>query len=348
LHKFKFREQRWYISLRRVLRWAIPITVLYFVIQSIDFAKFKTSVAGTNPWLVALGLCLAPLLISIAALRWRFLLGQYHKLPIPFHFGFKHYWIGLALGFFSPASLGLDAYRVVVSGRHHGGYTINTAIILVEKLMAFVNCMFLIVVLYPVVPISSSPVAERIFLLAYILFFVSVLLIVLIVFALRNQLLSLMLERVERFFWRILDKIWARMALSGKAKMTKISLRTAIEPLSHFKILGTIVLSFGIQLISAVKSQIFFFALGYDLPFIVNLFVTPTLYFIFLLPVSFGSIGIREGVYIVLYGLFGVPAEVALLVSFFNLSGMLLNNAIGGLVMLFSGKAEELYHKAPT
>ena len=58
----------------------------------------------------------------------------------------------------------------------------------------------------------------------------------------------------------------------------------------------------------------------------------PVLYFIFLLPISFGSLGIREGAYILLYGLFGVPAETALVVSFFNLLGVLLNNLIGALL----------------
>ena len=346
MDKTKSNAKIWYHWLRRGLRWAIPIIVLYFVFQSIDFVKFKLSITQTNPWLVALGLAHAPLLILIATLRWRNLLMQYHRTSISFDFVLKHYWIGLALGFFSPASLGLDAYRVVVSGRHFGKYTLNTAIILVEKLIALLTCMSIIVVLYPLAPIAVTSEIKKVFYLAYILLFVSIFLITAIIIALRNRVLNLLLKRLELYFAGALERILGRLGLGNKAKTTKIPLREMMEPLANLKVIGIIALSFGIQFVSAVKSQIFFCALGYDLPFIVNLFAAPTLYFIFFLPISLGSIGIREGVYILLYGLFGVPVEIALLVSFFNLSGMILNSAIGGFIMLFSRSREDIRETA--
>ena len=41
----------------------------------------------------------------------------------------KHYWIGLALGLFAPASLGWDAYRVGVSGRRFGRYSLSVTVL---------------------------------------------------------------------------------------------------------------------------------------------------------------------------------------------------------------------------
>jgi hypothetical protein len=98
-----------------------------------------------------------------------------------------------------------------------------------------------------------------------------------------------------------------------------------------------VVLSFSlaIQLTAAAGSQIMFRAVGYQIPFLVNIFVSPVFFLVFLLPISFGSLGVREATYIILYGLFGVPAETALLVSFLNLSGILLNNAIGAVLIWF-------------
>jgi len=320
--------------------------VIYFVLQGIDFAKFAQNLTRTNPWLVALGLAHAPVLILIATLRWHFLLNLYQKVYVPFDFVLKHYWVGLALGFFSPASLGLDAYRIVAAGRRFGGYSINTVIVLVEKLMALVACMSIIVVLYPIVPIAVNPEIQRVFHLAYILLFASVFLMTGIIFGLRSRLVSVLLERLEHYSSRALERMANKLGFQNKTKITKIPLRTMLEPLANPKVLGTVCLSFGIQFVSAVKSQIFFCALGYNLPFIINLFVAPTLYFIFLLPISLGSIGIREGVYIILYGMFGVPVEIALLVSFFNLFGMLLNVLIGGLTMTFSNVKRETMPKA--
>jgi uncharacterized membrane protein len=58
--------------------------------------------------------------------------------------------------------------------------------------------------------------------------------------------------------------------------------------------------------------------------------------FIFLLPISFGSIGIREGAYIFFYGIFGMGQEAALLLSFLTLAGAFLNVFIGAIVLQIS------------
>ena len=97
------------------------------------------SIEKSNPWLIFLGLAHAPLFVIIAALRWRFLLMQYYKRRLPVKFVLNHYWKGLALSSFTPAFIGLDAYRFIISGRYFGEYTLNTAVILVEKLMALIN-----------------------------------------------------------------------------------------------------------------------------------------------------------------------------------------------------------------
>ena len=56
------------------------------------------------------------------------------------------------------------------------------------------------------------------------------------------------------------------------------------------------------------------------------------------LPISFAGFGVREGAYILLLGMFGVPPESGLVVSFFALSAMLVNYAIGGILIYATGK----------
>lgn len=323
--------------LRRALYWAVPIIILYLIFQRIDLAAFKINIAKTNPWLVALGIVYYPTVILIGAWRWRLLISYYNKSYVKLNYVLKHYWIGLALGFFTPASLGWDGYRVVVTGRYFNQYTLNTAVILAEKLMALLTCMSMIIFLYPITTITSSPEIDRILYVAYILFFISIIFFFAINFTVRNSLLSALLKKMEVYFSGALLKIVSKLSLGGVATEHKIPFRAMIQPLTlPRQVFPILILSFGIQLVAAIGNQIFFLALDYDLPFIANLFISPILFFVFLLPVSFGSLGIREGAYIILYGLFGVPAETALLVSFFNLSGLLLNNLVGGSLMLFS------------
>ena len=65
--------------------------------------------------------------------------------------------------------------------------------------------------------------------------------------------------------------------------------------------------------------NIAFAAVGFELPFVVNLFVIPIINIIALLPISFGGVGVRETSFIFLYGLFGVSPEGALFISILDL-----------------------------
>jgi len=326
---------------RKALRFGLPLLIGYLIVTRIDFGILKTSFLGTKSYLFFLGLMHAPVLILLAVYRWKELLQGYLRRHVPGGFALRQYWIGQALGFFTPASLGLDAYRIVAGGRQFGSYAKNTLIVLIEKVLALVTCMLIIVVLYPLVPRIVNGQVKDIVLIAYILLLVVLAVTGIVALAGRNTVLSLLLGKLMGSISRTMTSLGKRMGTGGEELEMSISLKSLVEPLLSPRFLLVILLSFGIQFVSSVKSQLYFVSLGYDVPFLVNLFVTPMIYFIFLLPVSLGSIGIREGVYIVLYGLFGVPAEIALLVSFYNLLGILLNNAVGGVFILFSRKGEQ-------
>ena len=330
------KGKTWFYWIRRGLYWTIPIIILYLIFQQIDIGEFKSNIAKTKPWLVALGLVSYVLVNLVGALRWHLLLGQYNRNKSKLSFAIKHYWIGSALGRFTPASLGWEAYRVAVSGRYFGHYAMNIAVIGAEKLMALLICMSMIILLYPMVPIDASIEIDKILRLAYILFFAALILFLLLNLFLRNRVLCTLLEKLELYFSTLVERVAKMLGLDEQAQRSRIPIKAMIKPLTAPQhVIPVLILTFAIQLLSAISIHIYFKALGYDLPFIINLFISPILFFIFLLPVSFGSIGIREGAYILLYGLFQVPPETALLVSFFALSGMLLNTSIGGLLMLF-------------
>jgi len=334
--------KKWWTKSRRILRWVLSTAVIYLVITKIDFSQLSENFQKTDPALFFLALSLSPVLVVIGTFRWRFLLSLSHKCTIPLRFVFQHYWTGLALGFFAPASLGWDAYRVYVGGRHFGNCAKNMAIIIVEKFAALLTCMSIIVLLFPLTTVVVHSNAEKVFYLANILLVMSLITVGGVFTVFRSQILAKMVRRIEIYSAKTLEKIFSRLKIQGRPKKDPVSIKEILQSFVNIRILLILILSFGIQFVSAVKSQIFFNALGYDLPFLVNLLLAPTLYFIFLLPISFGSLGIREGVYIVLYGLFGVPAEIALLVSFFNLLGILLNNAIGAAVMFFQGEDKSI------
>jgi len=90
------------------------------------------------------------------------------------------------------------------------------------------------------------------------------------------------------------------------------------------------------RLVASIGGSVLFQAIGLKLPLVINVFATTVMTLIFILPISFGSLGIREGSYIVLFGLFGIESEAALTVSFLALSYLLLTVCIGGIIFLTS------------
>lgn len=335
-------KRKWLQVLKRALFWGLPVIILYFVFQQIDLAELKANIFRINLAWLALGVGAYSLMILVAALRWHILLRQNFKRNVPLGFTLQHYWIGLALGTFAPGQIGADVYRALAGGRRFGQFGLNVAIILVQKLLTLVTCMALIILLYPIVPISSSPEIDRIFQLSYILLLGAVLLVLATAIALHSRLLLLVLKRLEIYLADIRRKTADRLDPKAQKQDISIPLRVMLKPLGDPRqLFPGLVLSIAFMLVAAARGQIFFRALGYELPFIYNLFAAPVLAFVFMLPISFGSLGIREAAFILVYGLFGVPAEIALLVSFFNLFGMLLNSLIGATVMLIRNIRQE-------
>jgi hypothetical protein len=56
-----------------------------------------------------------------------------------------------------------------------------------------------------------------------------------------------------------------------------------------------------------------------------------------MMPISFAGLGVREGVFVVMYGIFGVASEISLAVSFASLAALLVAISVGGLIHLADG-----------
>lgn len=326
--------------MRWLFYWGFPVVALIAIFSQVDLQILRHKLADTSPFWLLLALATSPLVIILGALRWDYLLRRCINRKISMSYSGRQYWMGLPLGMFVPGSLGWDAYRVLAVGQRYGHFTMNMGIIVLEKVMALVTCMLLIVLLYPfVAPYAQSSLLSQISAMAGT-FLVTALLV----------LLSAVLLRHLHFMRTFLNRLESRLSgifLSAIRRIRpdynseeNLPVRHLVQPIASAEYFPPLLLyTLAIQVATAVVTQLNFLASGYDIPFLVNLFVTPVLFFIYLLPVSFGGLGVREASYIILYGMFGVPLETALLVSFLALAGLLVNNLIGGaLVMIHRGQ----------
>jgi uncharacterized protein (TIRG00374 family) len=321
--------------LRRLAYWLLPVAILGFILIRIDLALLYETVRNADPLPYFLGLSSFPLVLLVAGMRWKVLIKQYLGRSEKLSYLVRQYSIGLSMGIFLPGGIGSDIYRVAVTGRKYGRYTANIAILLEEKLLALSVCVGLVLGLNPWIAIDKhSPAVASIVNIAYVILVGCFLAFFAIFLTGASATARRMAEFLTTALQRVLSSVLEKVDIDDAGVGPLPSPADIFKPLlSPVQVLPVALLSAGIITMTTIGNQLFFIALGYDLPFMINLFVVSLLFFVFLLPISFAGLGIREGAYILLFGLFGVPAETALVVSFFGLSGLLLNYAIGGISM---------------
>ncbi len=337
------------VSARRVVYWVLPIVILAVILTRIDLRVLAETVRNANVWLYLAGVVFFPATMVIGASRWKVLLKQYLGETETFGYLFRHYCIGLSVSIFLPGQIGMDIYRVAVASRRFRQYTANIAVVLEEKFLTLVVCIGLVLGITPWLRVQNdASVLESITDVASAILvgggLTLLMLFLLARVAAARRVAAFLRDRLQSVFASMLARLGVDTSRFGPLP----PLAEVFAPIGRpSNLLPVILLSIALFGALGVGNQFFLAALGYDLPFVASLFVVAVLFFAVSLPISFAGFGVREGAYILLLGMFDVPAESALVVSFFALSGVLVNYGIGGISIFASRKdTEALVSKA--
>jgi hypothetical protein len=328
---------------RRLLYWGLPPLILYFIFRRIDLQQLGQIVSNADLPLILTGTAMQLPVVVLGALRWHYLIRHYECASFTLARSVGEYWKSVAVGILVPGSLGSDAYRVMTSGRQKGFFLRSAFVIGVEKLAALFSCAVLVATLYPLLGANHLPamVADMIDVL-YVLFLSGIAFAISVILIRRQD----WAQRLAGAFSAKIGALAQRVAsmsptvVRQETTSPSDSLSLVLSMFSPAVALPVVTLSLAIFLVSATQSQVYFQALGYPISFSINLFITPLLFLLVTLPISFGGIGVREGAFILAFGAFGVPAETALAVSFCSLLSILLVDGIGACLFLLSKRRQ--------
>lgn len=329
--KFFFRK------IRPFFYWGLPPLIFYLVFKRLDFHRLFDLGKDANFWLIALGVSLIVPKIFAGAYRWFLLTRSYSCTQLTLTQSFGEYWFSLALGVFTPGSLGSDVYRVALGGRQTGLYLQNAFVIGIEKILALFSCAAVITITYPFLTFSNlSTEFENFVDFSYIAFLLSLVMFTLLATIRKGS----WLDRLGTTFWQKIIGLTSK-ALNAASRQAmrdgnpSSGLHNLLRPLFTTKMIpSALALSVIIHVIGAIQGQIYLQAMGYDLPFLANLFIAPLNVLVLTLPITVGGVGVREGASILFYGAFGVPMETALLISFCGFFSVMVGHAIGGIILL--------------
>ncbi len=336
----------WKRIVRLAIQFAVPIAIFWIIFKKIEWAVLFENAGRARLSVLLCAFNVLILTVPVAALRLRYLAQRLRQRTMPFGEFCRMFWMTYAFGLFFPSQVGGDAVRVVYLGRRFGSLAAGFAIIFSERLVVLSNLLLLLGISFPMIfPLLTSH-PDWLATLPWIVYGgTGVLLTVLILMTgfSNHPRMARMIDRLEWVFNRARSRLMKSLGKAETPSENSDHFRSSLKTLFQPGMLVMMLLyTLAVQAVAAFGNNLFFMALGYDIPVMVNLFFNLIAIIVFMLPISFGGFGIREGTFIVFYGLFGVPAEIALLISFFNLIGILLNSAIGGGTLLLFGNPLEI------
>lgn len=284
---------------RRWLRWTVTALLLILVLRSVDVGRAADLLlAGSLP-LAALAVAIFVLDRLVMAAKWYPLLHIQTPEVSPAA-AVRAYFAASLAGTFLPTSVGSDVLRAVGLGRpRHKVAEIGVSIVLERLLGIAAACLLALVAIAVASTRSELTVLVPWAVLALVAAGVAG------VAPFSRKLRSLPVALYQRF-----------PGLPGKGALQRVDRAYTVYGRHRKVVLGVAAATLLEQLVPVLQFGVLSHALG-SFPGIEALIVAvPLAMLISRLPVAVASLGVLEGSLVVLLGLYGTPAEVALALAF--------------------------------
>ncbi|MEL7449138.1 MAG: lysylphosphatidylglycerol synthase transmembrane domain-containing protein [Pseudomonadota bacterium] len=312
-------------GLGRIVKIVVSAGLIALVLSRTNFADIGAAFARANVGMLAFAGSLTFIGALLTASRWRVLLAAQSVIASTLHL-IRCWMMACFFNQFLPSTIGGDARRMYDSWRLGATKAGAVAAIGVDRVLGLIALMA-----YGVAALYFSTVFfER---QAELQLFVGVIAVGLVVcaalvFAPRTPFdrpFAALVEKSPKLVRKIVGKFQAPVAAyrgQGKVLVTSMLLSLALQlnVITFYFLVGT--------------------ALGMELTFVDYMIVVPVASVILLLPITINGIGLREGIFVLLLGGFGVETSTAIAFAWASFALFLLFGLLGGVVYAFYREPE--------
>ena len=303
------------------LKVAVTMGLTVFILMRIDYRSIVPILSNGNYWLMAptLGVWYATVLCG--ALRWRTLLAHY-GIRIWRRESFSLYWIGTFFNNFLPSSMGGDSYKFLYLKRRHANIAWQEILssIILDRGVGLLSMLLMSSILAPFyLPAFPLPPSLRMFLTG-----IGLLLALIPLAALASPRVLFLLPEPR-------NRCIASLVRLGNTLTSYADPRNLAVTLTYSGLF---------LLLQSAYYWICFFTFGYHVAFPVLLFVVPLISIAEIFPLALNSIGIREGVGVLLFGYFGISPAVSLSALFVLRLAGTFGGASGGIPFMLQRHTE--------
>jgi uncharacterized protein (TIRG00374 family) len=299
----------------KAVRVCVSAALLVVVLRTANIEKVWSNLIHLNIWLYILANLLNFGRVFVSAYRWKILL-EVKNIRAGMNQLSAIYFIGIFFNMFLPTALGGDAARIFYFWRISGEKIEAMTSVVIERVIGFyavgLICLFSILLSFKEFPVFE----QRGIILVVCLLYLGGTVVVL-----NARFMNGFLALLSLLPWKgVVSKVASFYnSLHGYLKDKKVAFQSLL-------------LSIIYQAAWIVAVMVIGIGIGLD--------VSPFMYFIFLpvvmvvtmLPVSISGIGVREAAFVILFGLGGVQASSAVLLSFLTFFMAIVLGVFGWII----------------
>lgn len=310
-------RQRIYRVVIVLAKLLVLLAIVLVLARTIDSAALF-ALLGNAHWLYLLGaIALANLVPMIMAFRLGYvadLSGGQLVGPL-----FKSHFFNT----FLPAQIGGDLYKITVLMRSVPSRKQAISVVFADRIIGVTSALL--------IAIAGLILGQRYFqdrrIYGAVGIYVGALAVIYLIVMFRPQRLIAWSQKWSRPS-SILHNLWATLNATNETLVAKLRRGMLYGILAYM-----VPIAVNLLAMLALRLRVDFEASLYYVPVIAITTVT--------LPFSFNGLGVREGLFVLLFSMAGYSVEEALSMALVSLLASLVVSMVGGVVMLFDGKSEQ-------
>lgn len=295
------KKRRW----RFVLKLLLSLSLVGFVISFLDVEEMMTTLSAANPWYLWAFIVVLHVGRGLMAYKWNLLL-RAANVQVRLRFLFQTYCVSPLAGMVLPASIGSDLFRLYSLSRLQVNMRSIVASIIVERVIGVVTLLI----------VTAASVG-----IAYALFKdneTNVLGVILAVVT--GTLTTVVVIGMAHYWGREYFQSVSERFKQGRFMKKLYEVYRAVEEYRHHRYTLASVSFWSVveHTVPIACNFLLVHALYINVSLLELIAIIPPVVLAIRLPISIDGLGVQEGLFVALFGLVGVSATQALLLSGLN------------------------------
>ena len=306
-----------------LLKLIIAITLIAVIVSRVDLDDVWSAFVSADKWLIPGAFFLYFVGLCIIASRWKLLLAV-QGVSASFFTLVKSMLVAVFFNNFLPSTIGGDAMRAYDTWKMGGSKTQSVSIIFIDRLLGIFTLFIfaLLALLLTSIDVSFIP-NIKIWILAAVALGFSGIYILFFKAGIISRYLHTDDQATIGVVRRLLLKVFDVFAVfNGKPGV----------------LFAALFLSVLLQLNVVFHYYLLALSLGIDVPVQAMFIIIPVAIVVMMIPVSINAIGIREAIFVTMFGFYGVSNADALAFAWMSFVLITVLGVLGGIVFMLRRK----------